>query len=252
MGEVDLDRLANAYGLRPTSKASLDRAEQAGSLLLAPARILDVGGGPGNHSAVWAAQGHQPVVIDPSPGMVALARSHHIGVVAGCAQELPFRPRSFALVWFHLSIHYGDWRRALDEATRVVDDFGRVEVWTLGADHYTQSILSRWFPSVAAIDATRFPDPIEIEDYLGHLLPVVAATHPHETVVRPVGAWLEAIEAGFVSTLHLLSDSERSAGIAGIRRAYPDPAEEITYELHFTRITGDRRGGGHAPLPLDT
>jgi hypothetical protein len=184
--------------------------------------------------------------------MVALARSHHIDVVAGCAQELPFRPRSFALVWFHLSIHYGDWRTALDEATRVVDEFGRVEVWTLGADHHTQSILSRWFPSVAAIDASRFPDPLEVEGYLGRLLPIVAATHPHETVVRPVGTWLDAVEAGFVSTLHLLSDSERSAGIEGIRRAYPDPAEEITYELHFSRITGDRRRREHVPLSADT
>jgi hypothetical protein len=252
MCEVDLDRLASAYRFRPASKASLDRAARAGARLTPAARILDVGGGPGNHSSVWAGQGHHPIVLDPSPAMVATACSRHIDAVAGRAQAMPFRSRSFALVWFHLSIHYDDWRAALDEALRVADDAGRVEVWTLGEDHHSQSILAQWFPSVGVIDARRFPDPRQIEAYLANRRPMVAATHPHETVVRPVGAWLHAVEAGFVSTLHMLTDSERLAGIEAIRMAYSDPAEEISYELRFTRITADQQHGEQTGRPVET
>lgn len=249
MADVDLDRLASAYRFRPASPASLERAERAGSRLTPGARILDIGGGPGNHTAVWASQGHHPIVLDPSYAMLVTAHTRRLEAVAGCAQAIPFRPRRFALVWFHLSIHYGDWHRALDEALRVLDDGGRVEIWTLGEDHHAQSNLARWFPSVAEIDARRFPDPGAVASYLEHRMSLVVATYPHETVTRPAGAWVEAVEAGFVSTLHLLSHEERSVGIEAIRRTYPDPTEQISYELHFTRITADRGPGDDGEPP---
>ena len=240
MGDVDLDRLASAYRFRPASVASVDRAAAAGLRLPTGARILDVGAGPGNHSVVWADQGRRPVVLDPSPAMVAISAERRLDVVAGYSQAMPFRRRTFALVWFHLSIHYGDWKRALNEALRVVDHCGRVEIWTLGEDHHRQSILARWFPSIATIDTRRFPDPLEVEAYLAQRTRSVEVTHPHENIVRPVGAWLEAVEAGFVSTLHMLSSEERSVGNEAVQRAHPDPSEEISYELHFTRIAATR------------
>lgn len=241
MAEVDFDRLASAYRFRPASPASLERAARAGSRLASGTRILDVGGGPANHALVWAEQGHRPVVLDPSTAMAATAQTHGIQTVVGYSQAIPFRPRTFDLVWFHLSVHYGDWQLALDEAQRVVAEAGRVEVWTLGEEHHRQSILAQWFPSIAEIDSRRFPDPNEVVAYLARRMPIVAVSQPHEVVVRPVGAWLQAVEAGFVSTLHLLSDEERATGVDALRTAYPDPTERVSYELHFTRITGDRR-----------
>jgi len=171
--------------------------------------------------------------------MLAGSRDRGLIGVRATAQAMPFPPRSFALVWFHLSIHYGDWMPSLDEALRVMDDDGRIEIWTLGPEHYEHSFLTGWFPSIAVIDADRFPDPGRVSTYLANRVPLVSVTHPIETVVRTAGEWIPAIEAGFVSTLQLLSDDERRRGIEAIRRQYPDPSEEIAYELRFTRIVAD-------------
>jgi hypothetical protein len=61
-----------------------------------------------------------------------------------------------------------------------------------------------------------------------------------EDVVRPAGSWLQAVEAGFISTLQLLPEDERIEGIEAFRRAHPDPDDEVAYQLHFTRIVGER------------
>jgi hypothetical protein len=240
MADVDLDRLAGAYRYRPASSESLARAGEAGRGLDRGSWVLDVGGGPGNHAAVWNAQGLRAVVLDPSGVMLATARDRSLFGVQGRAQSLPLRDGRFALVWFHLSIHYGDWRAAIDEAVRVLDDAGNVEIWTLGTDHHEQSLLARWFPSVPRIEAGRFPQPDAVAAYLGDRMTSIRVSHPVEIVVRPVGEWLRAVEAGFISTLQLLSDEERAVGIAAVREAYPDLFEELSYELRFTRITGCR------------
>ena len=240
MNDVDLDRLASAYAHRPPSDASMERAEQAGMLLEPGARILDAGGGPGNHSTVWERQGHRPSLLDPSMTMLTGARERGLTVVRATAQAMPFHSGSFSLVWFHLSIHYGDWRASVDEALRVSDDAGRIEIWTLGADHYEHSFLTDWFPSIAIIDAGRFPDPDVLAEYLGDHVSSVSVSHPVETVVKTAGVWIPAIEAGFVSTLQLLSNEERDRGVRAIRHRYTDPSEQIAYELRFTRIVADR------------
>lgn len=239
MDDVDLDRLASAYVHRPPSVASIGRAERAGLLLAPGARILDAGGGPGNHTAVWSRQGLRPILLDPSMTMLTGVRKRGLASVRATAQAMPFQTRSFALVWFHLSIHYGDWRASIDEALRVADDGGRIEIWTLGADHYEHSFLTSWFPSIAIIDAERFPDPDDVAVYLRARVNPVSVTHPVETVVKPAGVWIPAIEAGFISTLQLLSDEERDRGIKAIRRRYPDPSVQIAYDLRFTRIVAD-------------
>ena len=238
MVDVDLDDLARAYAFRPASAQSLARAERAGSRLGSGERVLDVGGGPGNHAAVWSGQGLRPVVLDPSTVMISTVHDRGLVGVRGRAQSLPFHSRRFALVWFHLSIHYGDWKAAINEAVRVVDESGTIEIWTLGSDHHEQSLLARWFPSVPSIEGGRFPDPAVLAEYLGTRVPSVDVSHPIEVVVRPARDWLRAVEAGFISTLQLLPADERSAGIAAIREAHPDPGADVSYQLRFTRLVG--------------
>src|ERR1700737_3756721 len=68
-----------------------------------PARILDIGGGPGNYAAWLAREGYQVRLLDALPLHVEQARD-----ASGAQPESPF------------SVHLGD-ARALDEPDKSVD-----------------------------------------------------------------------------------------------------------------------------------
>jgi hypothetical protein len=135
-------------------------------------------------------------------------------------------------VYFHASVHYGGWRGMLGEAARVVEPGGVVWVWTFAPGHFRASYLAEWFPSVPRIDEARFPDP---EALLGHLagcgLERGGTERAREAVVRRAGDWVAGVQAGFVSTLHLIDPAEIEAGLDRFRAAHPDPSEEIRYTL---------------------
>lgn len=233
--QIDLDALAVAYLHRPASSASLDRARRAGASLPPGSAILDIGGGPGHHARVWREQGHRPVVLDPSAAMCGLAAAPGIAVVRGRSEALPFADGSFALAWFHFSVHYGDWRAAIDEAWRV--SVGRIEIWTLSAEHHDRSILAQWFPAIADIDAGRFPDPAAIESYLAAKAPGVERNAVVEPIAKTAGEWAAAVEAGYISSLQYLDEASLSAGLDAFRSAHPDPSDVVQYELRLDQIT---------------
>ncbi len=190
---------------------------------------------------MWAGLGHRALALDPAAAMVDVAAGHTgVLVVRGRAQSLPFRDRSVSLVYFHLSLHYGDWKASIDEAARVLRAPGRCIVWTLGEAHHRSSMLARWFPSVADIDAHRFPAPSRVAARLeGHGLGV-RRTVETEVVTRTAGEWTAAVRAGFVSTLQLVPDRELAAGLDAFTTAHPDPEETIRYQLRWDHIRGER------------
>jgi hypothetical protein len=60
----------------------------------AGAWALDVGGGRGDHAAVWADREIRAVVLDPSERMAMAAASHPgVDAVRGVSQAMPFRDR---------------------------------------------------------------------------------------------------------------------------------------------------------------
>jgi SAM-dependent methyltransferase len=241
---VDLEALADGYRHRPPSAESLAHAARAADSvgLQAGDWALDAGGGPGAHAAVWASRGAGAVVLDASAAMVRTAASRP-GVVAavGRTQQMPFADRKLSLVYFHLSIHYGDWRAALTEAHRVLRPGGECWVWTLGAVHHRASFLARWFPSVGEIDAARFPDPAEIADVMADRFGGVTRGTAREIVTRRAGSWIEAVRGGFVSTLQLVPPVELEAGLAAFRREYPDPDTEVEYQMRWEWLSTQRR-----------
>lgn len=236
---VDLERLADGYRHRPASPASLARADRAiEELHLGEGSVVvDVGGGPGSHAGRFAASGATVVVVDPAEGMWPRARSIGAHVVGGRGEALPLVSDLADLVWFHLSVHHTAWEQALAEAVRVCR--GEVRVWTMGRRHFERSFPARWFPSVPAIDASRFPDPDDVEEEM-RSLGLAHVRHGLEIEKKRLtaGEWLTAVDAGFISTLQLIPPDEMAAGIARFGEEHPDPDEVVEYELLFDWVFG--------------
>jgi SAM-dependent methyltransferase len=238
MGEVDLERLAEAYGHR-----AHDRFEQRLRAMVESTRpapgdlVVDVGGGHGAQAlALQAGLGVRAVVLDPSLGMVHRATERGVAAAVARGEELPIAPGAASLIYFHLSIHHGDWRRMLDEAWRVARPGGAIWVWTMAAEHFESSFLAHWFPRVAEIDSARFPDPEEIVSHLSLLGGSPRSVRDVVDVERTAGDWLQAVRDGFVSTLHLLGEDEIEDGLARFQAAHPDAEEPISYRLLFTGV----------------
>ncbi len=101
-------------------------------LPMPPARILDVGGGPGFYARVLATAGHQVRLVDLVPDHVAEARGGHpaVDAVVGDARELAEEDESHDATLllgplYHL-IGVEDRIQALREAVRVTRPGGRV------------------------------------------------------------------------------------------------------------------------------
>lgn len=236
---VDLEGLAASYDHRPPSPAALDRAKRAAeSAGLASGDVaVDIGGGRGHHAAAWGALGAIAIVVDPSQGMTFASLQHRSVVpVRGVAEQLPLRNSSARLAYFHLSIHYGDWIRAIAEAHRVLRPGGECWLWTMGEQHHRSSFLARWFPSVGDIDTARFPDPAAIVHELRDGWSEVSHGIEIEDRSMRVDTWRAAAGARFVSTLQLVPDREFAAGLAAFDAAHPDPDELVNYRLTFDWI----------------
>lgn len=240
MAEVDLEVLAAGYRYRPATAAALQRPVRAASGLARGSVVVDVGGGQGEHAAVFAGLGHGTVVVDPGYTMIRRAQRRS-PVVAGRGGALPLADESVALLYSHLSIHYFDVSAFLGEAYRVLRRGHRLWIWTMGPRHFESSFMARFFPDVVAIDTARFPDPEGVAESLSeHDMRCVA----HEVEVEPkrvaAGQWREFMAAGAISSWQLLSDDARADGLAAFDRAFPDPHEQIVYELRFDVIVAER------------
>ncbi|HUG74853.1 MAG TPA: methyltransferase domain-containing protein [Acidimicrobiia bacterium] len=244
MADVDLERLAAAYDHRVEDGAVQRAGIAADTTGLGPgSTVVDVGGGRGVHASVFTERGTRAVVVDPSPAMVLSSQRRGVVGVVARGESLPIRDGAADLVYFHLSIHHGAWRDMLAEAARVVGNRGHIWVWTLADAHHENSYLARWFPSVGAIDAVRFPPVEGLRSRLTELGLVVAPTVAHhDRISRPAGAWMSAVRAGFVSTLHLVPAEEIEAGLVAFGSQHPDPSESIEYDLPYVGLHAEGPG----------
>lgn len=144
---VELDPDVAAYYERGEEQARLDGGSPSGPLELErtkellerflpdpPARILDVGGGPGVYAAWLAELGHDIRLLDPIPLHVEQASAAHpaIHATVGDARQLPWDDNSADVVLllgplYHL-VDAADRLTALKEAGRVVVSGGLVAV----------------------------------------------------------------------------------------------------------------------------
>ena len=238
MDDVDLEQLADAYRFRTMSPT--DAAHAGASCEGCHGVALDVGGGLGGHALVMRSHGLAPIVVDASPTMCASAAAAGVASIVARSQDLPVRDGVAGLVYFHLSIHYGDWRRALDEAVRVLTSAGRIEIWTFDPATMGRAELARWFPSVAVIDAVRFPAIGDLASRLEESGLEVGVTEHPEAVERTAGAWVTAVRNRFVSTLQLIDDDELEQGIAAFMTYHGDAEASYRYTLDHVRISASR------------
>jgi ubiquinone/menaquinone biosynthesis C-methylase UbiE len=236
MVEVDLDDLAEAYRLRPMTRMARSRA--VASARNCSGLLLDIGGGTGHHAAQWLGPNRLPIVVDPSLAMLRMARAQSgVVVVQARSQSLPVAEKTAGLAYFHLSIHYGDWRSAIDEAFRVVEFGGRIEIWTMDHTAIERSSLGRWFPRVVEIDLERFPDTDAIARYCRSTGSSVEMTRTNEPIERTASDWSDAVRGRFVSTLQFLDDDEVEEGLSRFAVEYREPDSLYRYELGLTRIS---------------
>jgi SAM-dependent methyltransferase len=163
-----------------------------------------------------------------------------VKVLRASSQQLPLRDEVADLVYFHLSIHYGAFRQALEEAARVVAPAGMIEIWTFAPESMKSSALARWFPRVAHLDAARFPPLEDLTGTLEDLGWVVEIDQFPEIVERTAASWQAAVRNRFVSTLQLLTDDEIEDGLERFTAVYGAGDEPYRYSVDFVRIRAVR------------
>jgi len=240
MPEVDLSDLANGYEYRPLSATARTRARNAAANL--SGLLVDVGGGTGGHADIWSGPGRVALVIDPSETMCRKAAARGtVAVVRAVAQSMPIETGAASLVYFHLSLHYGSFRGAIDEAFRIARSGGSIEIWTFAPEKMRSSALAQWFPRIGEIDAERFPAIEDIvERFSSHGAETAMSRQP-EVVTRSASSWVAAVKNRFVSTIQFLDADEIEAGLQEFAAAFPDPEEPYTYTIEFVRIRATLR-----------
>jgi SAM-dependent methyltransferase len=159
---------------------------------VSPARVLEVGPGPGELSERIARElGVTVVAVDSSERMVELAGSRGVDARLGDVQSLDLPSESFdCAVAAWMLYHVPDLDRGLGEIARVLKPGGRLVAVTNAADHLLElwqlvaaerlpllfgaengeKLLSRHFARVERRDVegtTTFPDASAVRAYLG-------------------------------------------------------------------------------------
>jgi SAM-dependent methyltransferase len=109
-------------------------------------KLADVGGGTGNYARALVAEGWEPVVADPSPGMREQAAAKGLPTVDARAEALPFADASFdAAMLVSMLHHTADPARALAEARRILRPAGRLAVIVFSREDHHHPIFTDYF-----------------------------------------------------------------------------------------------------------
>lgn len=192
---------ANAEGPDPRETAFHAVAE------VAPCRVLEVGGGPGELAARVASElGCEVVMVDISPRMIELATARGVDARVGDARSLPFGDETFdcvvaAWVLFHLP----DIDAGLVELARVMQSGGRLVAVTNAEHHMAE------FRAVAG--AARW-----------------AHTFSRENGAEIIGRHFERVERRDVDGWVTIDDHELVRGFVASLDA-DEPPESVPYDL---------------------
>src|SRR5215212_928965 len=167
--QVDFGPKAARYdALRPVDDAwweSFATIGRAGDLR--GRRVIEIGCGTGRlanaleereHARVWA--------VDPSPSMVARAKSLGVNARVARGESLPFKDGWFDRAVMRMVAHLVDRPRVFAELARVLSPEGRIVVATEDPETFQHVWLTRFFPSALEIERARFPGEATLRDEL--------------------------------------------------------------------------------------
>ena len=207
-------------------------------------RVLDVGCGTGTLAA-WLAEHAAARVwgVDPSPEMLAVARSKGLGGVGlkeGRAEALPFRDGWFERVVTLLVFHHVERRAALAEIRRVLDEDGRLVIGTFAPEQFDDYYLALFFPSIPVIDRVRFETPQQLVALLRDAgFGDIEEHRLEQRVELSRETVLERVRAKHISTFQLISEDEYAAGLA---RAESELRASIESRTHWLVMSAVRSG----------
>ena len=170
--------------------------------------VLNVGVGTGSYEPV-----HLKVsAVEPSAVMIDQRLPSNAFVVQACAEELPFRDKSFDAAIAILTVHHwGDLRKGLAEMRRATH--GKIVILMfdpLDADFW----LLDYLPSIETADRKQVPSLSDFENALGSV-DRIEAPIPHDCVDgmlcaywRRSAAYLDPEIRGAISTFSKIGDLE--------------------------------------------
>jgi ubiquinone/menaquinone biosynthesis C-methylase UbiE len=199
---------------------------------LAGRTVLDLGCGTGRFTAALATEhGCTAIGVDPSPGMLAIARerSNDVTWLDGRAEQVPLADDSVERAFMQTVVHLVEDRAAMAaELRRVLPSGGVAAIHTVDPAGAKRFWMADLMPSWAAIDEARCPAPAALVAELkgaGFSEVRAAPTPMRLRYTREQAAHL--IRERFASSLHHISDAELEAGARRAERTLPPIIEPL-------------------------
>jgi SAM-dependent methyltransferase len=227
---INYDRISQTYDEHRSWEEEIPRrllSLASGEMPDRSAPILEIGCGTGNVTQ-WIVKHWTGgvVAIDASRGMLSKAavKVPEAKLLQANAGQLPLQNSTFAGALGSFVLHHMDAKvrgGLFASLHRVLRDTGSSGVAFVTASHaqIRRTYLNRWFPSVAEVDCSRFPD-ISV---LGQELEVagfsnIAAEGFGRKQLRGDAGVIQRVRSRFMSSLELIPEAEFTTGLAEMER----------------------------------
>jgi len=219
---LDYDSIAQDYDAHRRGGGPYSETLIGIARAVAPRRVLELGAGTGNNTAVLLK--HMPCTVlglDQSRGMLRRARAKGLPAnwVQAAATRLPVQSGAIDFVFAtYLLHHIHDLRALFRECRRVLRPGGRAAFVTVSQDFILTHPMNAYFPSFAQVDGERFQPIPEVLAALEEAGFTATGAQSDTDSPRAIDTgYAERIAARFISTYTLLPPDEFADGLKRLR-----------------------------------